>query len=473
MKASIDIKDIAHFTEAYAQDPKNRLAQNAVTRSGIKAVAPSQPAMNRDLHTYSHVIKTPAITDQKQSGRCWLFAGLNVLRLRAMEKMKLDDFEFSQTYLMFWDKLEKANFFLENIIETRSEPLDGRLLMWLLESPQEDGGQWDMFVSLVRKYGVVPKAFMQETFSSGASKTMNADLTAKLREFARDLRLQHEAGASVDALRQAKADILSVIFRMLAIHLGTPPTEFFWEWRDKDKEFHRHGTITPQEFFNTYVGDDLDDMVCLIHAPTADKPFGRTYTVQYLGNVVDGRPVTYLNVEMSVLKQAARDMIVDEQPVWFGCDVGQMFERTSGMIDPDGFDFELVYGTPMGLDKAERLDYGESRMTHAMVFTGVDVDDDGQPRRWRVENSWGDRNGDKGYLSMSDRWFEEYLYEAAVYKRYVPEDLLAALEEAPTVLPPWDPMGALARNAPLRGLAQPPTIKTTKVLNGNPCSSGL
>jgi len=193
------------------------------------------------------------------------------------------------------------------------------------------------------------------------------------------------------------------------------------------------------------VGDHLDEMVCLIHAPTADKPFGRTYTVQYLGNVVSGRPVTYLNVEMPVLKQAVVDMIVDSHPVWFGCDTDKMFERLSGLMDPAGYDFELVYGTPLALDKAGRLDYGESRMTHAMVFTGVELDEEGRPLRWRVENSWGDRYGDKGFLSMSDEWFDEYLYEAAVNKRYLPAELLAALELAPIVLPPWDPMGALAK----------------------------
>ncbi len=444
MEDSIAADDIRRFDEAFAGEAANALALNAVTQSGIAAAALNRDVVNRIDHTYSDLIQTPEVTNQKSSGRCWLFAGLNTLRLAAMAKMDLEKFELSQAYLMFWDKLEKANYFLENMIATRTEPLDGRLMMHLLADPVPDGGQWDMFVNLIDKYGVVPKVAMPETHSSSKSGPMNAVLTARLREDAAALRKLADGGASEDELRQAKGAMVQQIHRMLCIHLGRPPERFVWEWRDKDKAFHRHGEITPREFFTEYVAVDLDDMVCIINAPTADKPFDRMYTVQYLGNVVAGHIVRYLNVEIGVLKQAAVDMIVDGQAVWFGCDVGKMLNRDLGVLDLDVYDFELVYGVPLTLDKAGRLDYGHSRMTHAMVLTGVDLDEEGKPTKWRVENSWGDEKGDKGYLTMSDRWFEEYLYEITISKKHIDAARLAVLDTPPIVLPPWDPMGALA-----------------------------
>jgi len=442
MEKRISPEDISNFSAAFDAEPKNRLALNAVAKNGIEAVALNQDVVNQTSHTYSNLIETPEATNQKKSGRCWLFAGLNALRLAAIKKMNLkpEKFELSQAYLMFWDKLEKANFFLENIIETRNEPLNGRLVMWLLTDPVPDGGQWDMFVNLVKKYGVVPKSIMPETHDSSDSRIMNSMFVAKLREDAQVLR-----NASVDEMRQKKGAMMEEFFRMLVIHLGKPPSTFLWEWRNKDKKFLRHGQITPIEFFDKFVGVDLDDMVCLINAPTKDKPYNKLYTVQYLGNVTGGQIVRYLNVPIGVLKKAAAAMIADNQVVWFGCDVGKMMERKLGILDENVYDYELVYGAPFKLDKAGRLDYGHSRMTHAMVLTGVDLDDAGEPIKWRVENSWGDKIGNKGYMMMSDKWFDEYLYEITVSKKYLTPELLKVLDTKPVLLPPWDPMGALAR----------------------------
>jgi bleomycin hydrolase len=304
-----------------------------------------------------------------------------------------------------------------------------------------------MFVNLVKKYGVVPKSVMPETYSSSNSPAMNTQLTAKLRECAWKLRKMYKQGASVEEMRQAKNDMLETVYRMTCIHLGKPPSSFSWEWRDKDKEYHYHGSITPQEFFKTYVDTDLDDMVCLINAPTEDKPYEKLYTIQCLGNVVGGQIIRYLNVSTDILKKATADMIVDGEAVWFGCDVGKMLERKLGILDLDVYDYKLAYGTRFLLDKAGRLDYGHSQMTHAMMFTGVNLDESGSPIRWRVENSWGTENGDKGYLVMTDAWFDQYLYEVAVSKEYLSSDLLAVLDTEPVVLPPWDPMGALARSS--------------------------
>jgi bleomycin hydrolase len=343
MHAELLPDDVQRFAAAFDGLPQNRLALNAVTQNDVAAVALNRAVVNRIQHTYSHLIETPEATNQKASGRCWLFAGLNTLRLLAIKKMNLENFELSQAYMMFWDKLEKANWFLESIIETRAEPLNSRLVMWLLADPIQDGGQWDMFVNLVKKYGVVAKVMMPETYSSSQSYRMNSLLVAKLREYAQDLRARSAAGSPVSALHRAKDALLEEFYRLLCIHLGRPPARFTWEWRDKDKTFHRHpGELTPQTFYQEYVGADLDERVCLINAPTADKPYDKLYTVQYLGNVVGGQPVRYLNVDTQTLKKAAQQMIVDGHAVWFGCDTGKFLQGDLGVLDPEIYDYELL-----------------------------------------------------------------------------------------------------------------------------------
>ena len=444
MDKTLKFADISHFSTQFDAESENQLSMNAVTKNGVQAAALSREVFTQTNYTFSDVIQTPDATDQLKSGRCWLFAGLNAFRLEAMKKLNLDQFELSQSYLMFWDKLEKANFFLENIIETLDEPLNGRLVMWLLEFPLPDGGQWDMFASLIKKYGVVPKSVMPESYSSSNSRTMNVLIAGKLREYAQVLRELHQEGADLEELRSEKEEMLEEIYRMLSIHLGKPPVIFLWEWRDKNNEFHRRGALTPLQFFDEYVNVNLNDRVCLIHAPTQDKPFNKVYTVQYLGNVIDGQTIKYLNVDLNTLKRAAVDMIVDGHAVWFGCDVGQWFAKEPGILNPHIFDFELVYGLEFTQNKASRLNYGQSRMTHAMVLTGVDLDDSGNPIKWRVENSWGPKEGDKGYLVMSDDWFDQFLYEITVSKKYLSSELIQTLGTTPVKLPPWDPMGALA-----------------------------
>jgi bleomycin hydrolase len=435
---------LERFRMSFESDPVNRLAQNAVTRVSVQTAALNHEAATRVDNTFSVMLPSNEATAQEKSGRCWLFSGLNTFRTEAMQRLDVDKFELSQSYLMFWDKLEKASYFLESILSTLSEPTDGRLLMHLLSHPLQDGGQWDMFCALVAKYGVVPKVIMPETESSSNSAVMNAVITAKLREYAAELRRMAGAGDDEDVRRSRKEMMMGVIYRMLAIHLGTPPSEFFWQWRDKTGAFHRDGSVTPQEFYGRHVGVDLENKVCLINCPTPDKPMNHLYTIGYLGNVVEAIGIRYLNTPIEVFKQATIDMLVAGRPVWFGCDVGKCEERDLGILDPSIYEYDLVYGEGFMSDKAERILYGQSVMTHAMVLTGVDLDGDGHARKWRVENSWGDKLGDKGFMVMTDAWFDEYVYEVAVSRDYLPEDLAPVLREEPTVLPPWDPMGALA-----------------------------
>jgi bleomycin hydrolase len=436
--------DLEVLRKDFAASPAYRLAQNAVTRVTVDDVTISREIINGTGHSWSVLLDDWKVTNQERSGRCWLFAGLNLLRVGAMHKMGLKEFEFSQNYAMFWDKIERANYFLEAVIETADRELGDRTIAFLLQSAAEDGGQWNMFAALVGKHGLVPKSVMPETQSSSNTGRMNAILRTQLRQGARAVRAAYAAGGAA-AARAEKAEILRVIYRVLCIHLGTPPEQFDWQWTDKDREFHRDGVLTPQEFAAKYVELPVADYVCLVHDPRATSPQGRTFTVEYLGNVIGAPPVTYLNVDVPLLKRLTAASLSAGEPVWFGCDVGKMMSNEYGIWDAALYDLPSVYDTPFDLDKAARLEYGESQMTHAMLFTGVDLGADGASRRWRVENSWGSDTGRDGFYTMNDSWFDEYVFEIAARRSALPPELQAALDTEPIVLPAWDPMGALAR----------------------------
>jgi bleomycin hydrolase len=439
---TLNAQDLEMFRKDFSASPAYRLAQNAVTRVTVDDVAINREIINTTEHSFSTLLDDWKVTNQQRSGRCWLFAGLNLLRVGAMQKMGLKDFEFSQNYAMFWDKIERANYFLEAVIETADRDIDDRTVAFLLDAAAEDGGQWNMFVAIVRKHGLVPKAFMPETQSSSDTGRMNSALRRLLRQGAKSVRAACARGA--EAARAEKADVLRVIYRVLCIHLGTPPDQIDWQWTDKDREFHRDGVLTPQEFAARYVDLPIDDYVCLVHDPRPSSPAGRTFTVQYLGNVLGAPPVSYLNVGMALIKDVTARALERGEPVWFGCDVGKMMSNEYGVWDANLYDLPSVYDTSFTFDKADRLIYHETQMTHAMLFTGVDVLD-GMTRRWRVENSWGPDKGKDGFYTMNDSWFDEYVFEIAARRDALPDPLRQALDAEPIVLPAWDPMGALAR----------------------------
>ena len=446
MNSKILLKTITEFRKSTNANPQVRLARNAAVRGDVMDLALDWEAFRRIDHTFSDIVTGQMkVTNQKSSGRCWGFAGLNLFRIYLGRKYNLKKFEFSQNYFIFCDKLEKSNYFLENIIKTTDEPLDGRLVMHLLTDPIQDGGQWHMFVNLIEKYGVLPQTEMPESFQSSQSMRMNRMITRKLRGFAKDLRAAYEKGADTKKLRVMKEDMLRTIYQMLTICLGSPPEKFEWQIRDKDKKFHRFEKLNPKQFYKEHVGLDLNDYVCLINCPMSDKSYNEIYTVDYLGNVVEGSIIRYLNLPSKRLKEVAAASIKDDHPVWFGCDVGKHFHRNLGVMDMDIFDFELFYSTDFPMTKTDRLEFGDSQMTHAMLFTGVDLDGRGHPRKWQVENSWGEKRSDKGYDIMTDSWFDEYNYEVVVYKNYITKDEFSVYQKDPVVLPPWDPMGALAK----------------------------
>ena len=433
----------AKFAEAFKENNKHNALARSVIKNGISASAENFETQANNVPVFSVDLATGKVANQKQSGRCWMFAALNTFRHKMLNSFKLKDFELSQNYTFFWDKYEKANYFYENVLATADQELTSRKVAFLMQTPQQDGGQWDMIVSIFQKYGVVPKSVMPESSNSSNSRDLNNYLNKLLRKDAVTLRSLVAEGKANEEIQKAKEDMLQNVFNFLAMSLGTPPTEFDFEYRDEDKNYHLDQHLTPQSFFEKYVGVHLDDYVSIINAPTADKPYNKSYTVEMLGNVVGGKDVKYLNVDMATFKKLAIAQLEDGESVWFGCDVGQSSTRESGIMALDAFDVNDLFDINFTMTKAERLDFGESLMTHAMVLTGVDIVD-GQSTKWKVENSWGEKVGDNGFFVASDEWMDEYTYQIVVRKEFLTPEQLAAFEAEPTVLAPWDPMGALA-----------------------------
>jgi len=444
MRENITLSNIRKFNKSFNSSTSNQLARNALIQNDINKVAVHWENFSKINHIFSNTIsKQLPVTNQKSSGRCWGFAGLNLLRLEIVKNYNLSNFEFSQNYFMFWDKLEKANYFLENILKTLDQNYDSRLMMHLLKAPVQDGGQWDMFVNLIEKYGLVPKSVMPETNHSSKSSMMNYFLTHKLRECAFILRKSKKPRTTIKQLRSKKEEMMSVIYSLLCMFLGNPPIKFDWSIKDKNNKFTRFNNVDPLDFYRKFTKVKLKNKVCLINAPMSNKKMNELYTIDFLGNVVGGNIIKYANVEINELKKAAIKSIKNNEAVWFGCDVGKMFNRELGIMDMDLYDYEKLFDTKFKMNKASRLEYGDSAMTHAMLFTGVDLKRN-TPRKWRVENSWGDKNGDKGYYLMSDSWFDEYNYEVVVDKKYLSNKTLEIFNREPHNLEPWDPMGALA-----------------------------
>lgn len=449
----LNLDFLSQAAENFGLDAKNRLAQNAVTNSKWGDILINRNELTRLNPPSSNALAfsvklTPEmkITSQKSSGRCWIFAALNWFRRDLVVKYNLTDaFELSQPYLFFYDKLEKCNYFLEQMLLSLEEPLEGRLVQHLLTDMTNDGGQWDMLVNLINKYGLVPKSVYSESEATQASFPMNKLLKSKLREFAQVLRAGHAGGKSQEALRQDKQDMMHVIYRILSIHLGTPPDKFDFCVHDKDKKYLSFPDLTPLQFAKDFLSVDVNDYVSVVNDPR--NPYDRTMTVDKLGNVVGGKDVFYINADVSDLSSYAMAMLDKKMPVWFGCDVGKESSmRKNGIMSTDIFDYDLVFNTnTKGMSKMDRLKYHESEMTHAMLFTGYDLSKDGKvPSKWRVENSWGEDRSDKGYDVMTQDWFQEHMYQVVVPKNMLSAKHLALMDSKPIVLPVWDPMGSLA-----------------------------
>lgn len=416
---------INEWRTQFKSDKCARVAQNAVTRATFPEIALCHEVLQKTCSNFSTKLDDWSATNQASSGRCWLFAMLNLFRKGAIQKLNVKDFEFSQSFTFFYDKLERSNHFLEAIIDTVDQDVDDRTVAHLLGDPIGDGGQWDMGVNLVRKYGAVPKSVFAETVSSSASRFMNVQLKSLLRTTACELR-----AASTDKRAEVKAERMRDIWRILCIHLGTPPERFEWQWTDKSGKAHDRGFMTPKEFAKEYITEDFEDYVCLVHDPR--NPYFQTYSVDKLQNVADGPRVRYLNIPVKEMQKITQAMLGEDKCVWMGCDVGKAFYRKAGIWDLGIYEIADLYGVrAYEMDKACRLQHRQTLMTHAMLFTGMDVvgadakdgDTDefppGTVRRWRVENSWGETNGSKGFYTMNANWFAEhvslFLYIYSVY----------------------------------------------------------
>ena len=430
---------------AYEANSKYAAIENAISHNGLLASLEKRSAAVENTPVFSLDLTKDKVSDQKASGRCWMFAALNTFRHKMIANFQLEDFELSQAHTFFWDKYEKSNWFLEQVLATADQELTSRKVKFLLDTPQQDGGQWDMVVALFEKYGVVPKSVYPESISSSDSRELNQILNKLLRQDAQILRELVAEGANSAELQAKKEELLQEVFNFLAMNLGLPPRQFDFSYRDKENHFHSESGLTPLTFYQKYVELKLDDHVSIINAPTADKPYGRSYTVEMLGNVVGSKPVRYLNVEMNRLKELAIAQMQAGETVWFGSDVGQSSNRKAGVMAEGMHDFTAGMDIRLTQDKAGRLDYSESLMTHAMVLTGVDLDENGKAKKWKVENSWGEKVGNKGYFVASDAWMDEYTYQIVVRKEFLTAAELAAYEAEPIVLSPWDPMGALAK----------------------------
>ncbi|WP_273709860.1 C1 family peptidase [Leuconostoc mesenteroides] len=445
MSTEITNQQIKDFRTA-TDDKYNNIIRRAVTKNGIHSASFDQEIANINTPIFSIDLDTGKVANQKQSGRCWMFAALNTMRHDIKDRFHIsDEFQLSQSYTLFWDKFEKANYFYENVLKTATEPLDSRRVAFLLTTPQQDGGQWDMIVSIIEKYGLVPQSIYPESKASSATAELNNTLNTLLRHDATVLRGLVAQQASKDKISNARNEMLANVYRLLSLTLGEPPVQFDFEYRDELHNFHVERQLTPQDYYQKFVSWDLDEYISVINAPTADKPFDATYNVDMLGNVVGGRDVKHLNVDINKMKAFAISQLKDGQSVWFGVDMGPQVDRESGLMTSGIFASDDLFNVDSTMTKAQRLDYGESLMTHAMVLTGVDLDENDQPTKWKVENSWGEKVGKKGYFTMSDDWMSEYAYQIVVKKEYLSSELVNIYDNSkPTLLSPWDPMGALA-----------------------------
>ena len=424
---------------SFEMDGHTRAMYNSITNNDISSLALNRDIIREHNELFSHKIKTKGITNQKSSGRCWLFAGLNVLRPVVLEKLNLKEFELSQNYLAFWDKLEKANCFLENIIEFRKRDMMDREMEFILRNPIPDGGYWENVVNLVEKYGVVPSEIMPETNSSGSTRSMNKLIGRKLRSDAAKLRGMAKAKKSVKKLRAEKVKMLGEVYKMLVLNLGEPPKEFEWRFEDSNSVVSDVNTYTPKGFFEEFVGVDMREYVDIFNDPS--KEYGKHYSINLTRNIRDGEDNHFANVEIEVLKEIASKAVLDDEPVWFGADVGKDQSGEHGIMAMGMFDYDSIYGTDMSMSKAERSLFRESVPNHAMVFVGVDMRD-GKPAKWLVENSWGKDKGSDGQWTLYDTWFDTNVYSVMVKKKYVPDEVLKIFEQPAEKRPAWDPAWA-------------------------------
>lgn len=439
-KGGISAEMMQQIKQSYQNTASDKAIRNAIGSNDIRKLALNQDNLRAmDTH-FSVKVNSKGVTNQESSGRCWLFTGLNVMRAKAIAKHNLGAFEFSQVYPFFFDQLEKANLFLQGVIDTSDKPMEDKMVEWLFRHPLSDGGTFTGVADIVSKYGLVPKDVMPETHSSENTNRMADLITLKLREQGLELREMAAKGSKADALNQKKTEMLGVVYRMLVLNLGVPPTEFTWTEYNAQGEPVYTETYTPMSFLKKY-GDEhlLGNYVMLMNDPS--REYYKTYEIDYDRHRYDGKNWTYINLPVEDIKEMAIASLKDSTMMYFSCDVGKFLDGKRGLLDVKNYDYESLMGTSFGMDKKQRVQSFASGSSHAMTLMAVDLDKEGKPTKWMVENSWGTA-GYNGHLIMTDEWFNEYMFRLVVETKYVPEKISNLLKRKPVRLPAWDPMFA-------------------------------
>lgn len=434
-------KDLNDIRSSLKKDASTQAIQNILTTDkNIK-----ENALNRELqgkidHFFKYRVNVKGITDQHSSGRCWMFTSMNVLRPSVMEKYNLKNFDFSHNYTYFWDIFEKSNLFLENIITTASKPMYDREVTTYFQSPVNDGGVWNLYYNVAQKYGVVPQEVMPETAHSNNTSQMINILNEKLRLGGYTLREMAAAGKSAKDLRAEKKEILKDVYRILSLCLGEPPHTFTWRYKDKEGNIKELTNYTPVQFYQAITPKDYspENYIMIMNDPT--REYYKLYEIQNYRNAVEGVNWIYLNLPNEDIKKAALASIKNNEALYASCDVGKQHQRESGILDPEMYDYESLLGVKLKMDKKARILTRQSGSSHAMTLVGCDTDENDQPVKWEFENSWGAKAGNQGYLTFTDKWFDEYMFRIVIHRKYLDEKAVNSLKSKPIQLPVWDYM---------------------------------
>ena len=429
---------LKQIKQSYKKSSHSKALTNAISNNDLKKLTLNRENIDKVDHYFKYKVKVKGITDQKSSGRCWMFSGLNILRPKVIEKYNLSDFEFSESYLFFWDQLEKANLFLEIAMKTGDKPIDDRTVQWAFRYPVNDGGVWNSLTNLLIKYGAVPKSTMSETHSSNNTRYMSKILNLKLREHGLELREMVAKKAKADKIEKRKVEMLGDIYKILAYNIGEPPTEFTWRYKDAKDSISQEKTYTPKSFLKEVLDVNLNDYVLLMDDPS--RPYNKLYEIQYDRNIQEGKNWVYINIPASEIKKFALQSIKNNEAMYFSCDVGKQLNKDAGLLSIDNYDYSALYNINFGMNKKERILSRQSGSSHGMALVGVDVDENDNITKWLIENSWGAKAAYNGYLTATDKWFDEYMFRVVVDKRFVDAKTLKILKQKPTLLPPWDPM---------------------------------
>ncbi|AIA29230.1 aminopeptidase C [Mycoplasmopsis californica] len=441
---NLKIEIIDNFYKSYTSNPVNKIVENAVTKNGVNNAVYNNEVRKFHNNKFSVETKKGGITNQKQSGRCWIFAALNVLKPSTMSALNVDSFEFSQAYTMFWEKMEKANTFLNLIIEHSHLDYQDRLFEMFLKFGHEDGGYWEWAEGLISKYGVVPKNLMPETFNSSNTSQLNSLLEICLLNAVKEFKGINTSTVTGQQKEEFKTKTLNKVFEICVKALGLPPKTFDFEYTDKDKKFQKIENITPLEFLSKYAREDYKELVNLYADPRDKYTKNTVIKAKYFRGPIESRSLSFINVDLKTLKNATIASLKAGEPVWFACDMGPQLDRKAGIMDTNLYQYEQAFNIGSKLTKADRLEFKMSAPNHAMTFVGVDLDKNNNPIKWEVENSWGDDNGEKGYFSMSDEWFDEYMYSIIVSPKFIEAQILEESKVNKEIeIEPWDPLSMI------------------------------